>query len=128
LRYRTGDLVRSAKEPCPCGRTWLRLEGGILGRTDDMISIRGNNLYPAVLENILRRFDEVEEYRVEVDSSSGMAELRIEIEPRSAVSAELGKRIEQALRDELLFRADVKIVPPNTLPRFEMKAQRIKKK
>jgi len=127
LRYRTGDLVRLAQVPCPCGSTWLRLEGGILGRTDDMIPIRGNNLYPAALENILRRFEEVEEYRVEVDAASALTQLRIEIEPRPAASADLGKRIEQALRDELLFRADVRLVPPNTLPRFEMKAQRIKR-
>ena len=46
LRYRTGDLVRVDPRPCPCGRSFLRLEGGILGRTDDMIHLRGNNLHP----------------------------------------------------------------------------------
>ena len=80
LRYRTGDLVRVDPRPCPCGRKWLRLDGGILGRTDDMIAIRGNNFYPSALENVLRRFAEVVEFRVTIDRSSPLAEMRIEIE------------------------------------------------
>jgi phenylacetate-CoA ligase len=56
LRYRTGDLVRIDPKPCPCGRTFWRLDGGILGRTDDMVTIRGTNFYPAALEGVLRRF------------------------------------------------------------------------
>src|SRR5262249_51444946 len=67
IRYRTGDLVRVDPKPCPCGRKWMRLAGGILGRTDDMIAIRGNNVYPSALENVLRRFAEISEYRVTID-------------------------------------------------------------
>ena len=77
LRYRTGDLVRADPRPCACGRPYLRLDGGILGRTDDMICIRGNNVYPSALEAILRRFPEVTEYRIEVDASSTLPVLRI---------------------------------------------------
>ena len=70
IRYRTGDLVRVDPNPCPCGSPWMRLAGGILGRTDDMIAIRGNNVYPSALENVLRKFAEVAEYRVTIDRSS----------------------------------------------------------
>jgi phenylacetate-CoA ligase len=123
LRYRTGDLVRVDPRPCPCGRTWLRLDGGILGRTDDMIAIRGNNFYPSALENVLRRFVEIVEYRVTIDRSTPLAEMRIEIEANA--DARLAARVTEAIRDELMFRADVTIVAAGTLPRSEMKAQRI---
>jgi phenylacetate-CoA ligase len=126
LRYRTGDLVRVDPRPCPCGRTWIRLEGGILGRTDDMIYLRGNNLYPSALEAVIRRFPDVAEYRVEVDQSEALPVLRIEIEPLpSAATNGLAERIGRVIRDEMLFRAEVTTVPTGTLPRFEMKARRI---
>jgi phenylacetate-CoA ligase len=112
LRYRTGDF--------------LRLKGGILGRADDMIHLRGNNLHPAALEAVIRRVDEVAEYRVEVDRSGTLAVLRVEVEPvPTAVGAVVAERVEQAIRDELLFRAEVRAVAPGTLPRYEMKARRI---
>jgi phenylacetate-CoA ligase len=126
LRYRTGDLVRVDARPCPCGRAWIRLEGGILGRTDDMIYLRGNNLYPSALEAVIRRFPEVAEYRVHVDQAESLPVLRIEVEPLPATSANgLAERIGRAIRDDLLFRAEVTTVPTGTLPRFEMKARRI---
>ncbi|MBI2807053.1 MAG: phenylacetate--CoA ligase family protein [Planctomycetes bacterium] len=124
IRYRTGDLVRVDPNPCPCGRTWMRLAGGILGRTDDMIAIRGNNFYPGALENVLRRFAEVVEYRASLDRSNALAEMRIEIETDQP-DDRLPARIVEAIRDELMFRAEVVLVAKGTLPRFEMKAQRI---
>jgi phenylacetate-CoA ligase len=125
LRYRTGDLVRVDSNPCPCGRKWMRLAGGILGRTDDMIAIRGNNFYPSALENVIRRFSEVVEYRVEIDRSSALAEMRIEIEAAQNTGMSLASRLADAIRDELMFRAEVALVALGTLPRSEMKAQRI---
>jgi phenylacetate-CoA ligase len=126
IRYRTGDLVRVDMTACPCGRTFVRLAGGILGRLDDMIHVRGNNVYPSALEAIIRRFPEVAEYRLHVDRSSALTDLRLEIEPTPAVNgAELAEQIGRALRDALLFRVEVDIVPPNTLPRYEMKAKRV---
>src|SRR5262249_2688465 len=62
VRYRTGDLVKADPQPCPCGRVLVRVGGGILGRTDEMIHIRGNNFYPAALESLIGRFSEVAEY------------------------------------------------------------------
>ena len=123
LRYRTGDLVRVDPKPCPCGRPWMRLAGGILGRTDDMIAVRGNNFYPSALENVLRRFAEIAEYRVTIDRSSALAAMRIEIE---GAAPGLAERVTDAIRDELMFRAEVALTPPGSLPRFEMKAQRIR--
>jgi phenylacetate-CoA ligase len=125
IRYRTGDLVRVDPKPCPCGLTWPRLDGGILGRSDDMIAVRGNNLYPSALEGVIRRFAEVAEYRVVVDAGAALAELRIEIEPTADAGAGLADKIAAAIRAELLFRAAVTLVPAGTLPRFEMKANRI---
>ncbi len=126
IRYRTGDLVRAATAPCACGRPLLRLEGGILGRVDDMIHLRGNNVYPSAVEAILRRFDGVIEYRITVDESAPLTALRVEVEPAQGVDGNhLAGAIGQALRDELLFRADVTAVPGGSLPRFEMKARRL---
>jgi phenylacetate-CoA ligase len=127
IRYRTGDLVRLDAKPCPCGRSWPRLVGGILGRTDDMIALRGNNVYPSAIEGVIRRFAEVTEYRLVIDETSALKELRVEIEPAPAAASNLAERVAAAIRDELLFRADVVVVPPGSLPRFEMKAKRIQR-
>ena len=128
LRYRTGDVVRADPDPCPCGRSFRRLGGGVLGRSDDMIAVRGNNVYPAAIEGVLRRFAEVAEYRVDVDASATLTELRVEIEPTAASGLDLAQRVTAAIRDELLFRAEVVLVAPGSLPRFEMKADRVRKK
>jgi phenylacetate-CoA ligase len=140
LRYRTGDLVCIDPGPCACGRALVRLDGGICGRVDDMIVLRGNNVHPSALQTILHRFVEVVEYRVEVDRSGPLPELRIEIEPHTPVGdgsagaspsqpgTGLAERVAQAVRDELLFRAEVRAVAPGSLPRFELKAQRVVRK
>ena len=128
IRYRTGDLVRPIRPTVADGFPFVWLEGGILGRVDDMIPIRGNNFYPTSLEAVVRKFPEVVEYRVEVDTSSPLAELRVEIEPTASAEPELTARLTQAIRDELLFRAEVVLVPPGSLPRFEMKANRIRRR
>jgi phenylacetate-CoA ligase len=125
IRYRTGDLVRVATDRDPSGRTWRRLDGGILGRADDMIHVRGNNLYPAAIEAIVRRFPQVAEYRIVVDHSGPLADLRLEVEPAGGDGRELAEHVSRAVRDELLFRVEVSAVACGSLPRFEMKARRI---
>jgi phenylacetate-CoA ligase len=125
IRYRTGDLVRVATGPDPSGRTWRRLDGGVLGRADDMIHVRGNNLYPAAIEAIVRRFGRVTEYRIVVDHTGPLADLRIEVEPDAGDGRDLADAVGRAVRDELLFRVEVSAVPAGTLPRFEMKARRL---
>lgn len=126
LRYRTGDHVRLVTGLCACGSHFARLEGGIIGRTDDMLVIRGNNVYPSAIEAILREFPEIAEYRVIVSGRDTMADLRIEIEPAKGASADdLVDAVTQAFRDRFNFRPHVYPVHPGTLPRFEMKARRI---
>ena len=127
LRYRTGDLVqRAARTPCACGRYDMALEGGILGRTDDMVIVRSVNLYPAAVEEVMRRFDQVAEYRVEVSSERAMTELQIQLEPAPDClnSNGLEQAVAAALRAAFNLRIPVSLVPPGTLPRFELKAQR----
>jgi len=123
IRYRTGDLVRIDPRPCPCGRPDIRLIGGILGRTDDMVYLRGNNLYPAAIEGVIRSFPGVAEFRVTIDRGGPLVALRIEIEDNPTGS--LTDRVARAIRDELMVRPEVTSVPAGTLPRFEMKAKRI---
>lgn len=125
IRYRTGDVVQITDKVDSCGRTWRRIVGGVRGRVDDMIHVRGNNLYPATLEAILRRFPEVAEYRIVVDQRGPLTDLRIEVEPRESAAGDLAAAVARAIRDELLFRVDVVVVPPQSLPRFEMKARRV---
>jgi phenylacetate-CoA ligase len=127
IRYRTGDLVKASTEAAPSGRTWLHLDGGILGRADDMVTIRGNNVFPSSLEAILRQFDEVAEYRIEVRTEREMQHLKLEIEPTADAlhNAEpLMARIRQTIKDRLNFHPDMALVPPGSLPRFELKGQR----
>lgn len=122
VRYRTGDLVKLATP----GPGWRRLAGGVLGRADDMIHVRGNNLYPGAIEAIVRRFPDVAEYRIHVDRSGPLADLRLEVEPRDGCDGPgLAERVSRAVRDELLFRVEVVAAGPGSLPRFELKAARV---
>lgn len=127
IRYRTGDLVQRADEAvCACGRHDLALPGGILGRTDDMVVVRGVNLHPSAVEQVVREFEQIAEFRVEVAMSQTMAEITIQIEPIPlCLEAEgLAQRVESALRAAFNLRVPVTSVPCGTLPRFEAKAKR----
>lgn len=126
VRYRTGDRVRPARGRCACGRTFLRLMGGILGRVDDMITVRGVNVFPSAVESIVRRYPEVDEFRIEVFTERGMEELRVVLETAGATLAEvLCRRIRDDIHAGLSLRCEVTNVPPGTLPRFELKAKRL---
>jgi phenylacetate-CoA ligase len=127
LRYRTGDLVeRAADALCECGSRDLALPGGILARTDDMVVVRGVNIYPGAVEDVLRAAGGVAEYRVEIHTNRSLAELRIQVEPRldCADPAALAVRLQAALHAALGLRIPVSSVPAGDLPRFEMKARR----
>jgi phenylacetate-CoA ligase len=127
LRYRTGDLVKcDAGAKCECGRSTLRLPGGIIGRVDDMVIVRGVNIYPAAVEEILRRFSDVAEYQVHVTKAAALAELRLEVEPRDQCADVRGLMadVRQALETAFHLRIPVEAVAPGALPRFEMKAKR----
>ncbi len=126
IRYRTGDLVRLIRKRCACGRWFARAKHGILGRIDDMLVIRGNNVFPAAIEGIVREFDDVAEFALDVGQPGAMAGLTITIEPRAdAVCGDLAERVTEAFRDRLHFKPRVSLVSPGSLPRFEAKARRL---
>jgi phenylacetate-CoA ligase len=129
LRYRTGDLVQPVVEPHPSGRCLLRLAGGVVGRADDMLIIRGNNVFPASIEQLVRTLPEIEEFRIVVTSHRAMTHVRLEIEPLPDIPAErhlgLAEQLVHLTKDRLNFHPEVRVVAPGTLPRFEMKARRL---
>ncbi|MDB6015862.1 MAG: phenylacetate--CoA ligase family protein [Pedosphaera sp.] len=128
LRYRTGDLVKLERSasPCACGRNDATLPGGILGRTDDMLVVRGVNIYPSAVEEILRAAAGVAEYQVRISEVSALIEMSIQIEPRPecADATALAERLEKDFQASLSLRIPITVVPFGTLPRFEMKAKR----
>jgi phenylacetate-CoA ligase len=126
IRYRTGDIVVRRSEPCRCGRTWARLDGGILSRADDMVNIRGVNVYPVGIESVVRRLNEVVEFRSIVTRQGSMRSLRLEIEvaPEFDDSNAVASRVAYHLREALGLSVNVQVVESGTLPRFEMKANR----
>ena len=127
LRYCSGDIVRQAADGrCECGQFLMSLEGGILGRTDDMVLVRGVNVYPSAVDQIIRANSTVTEYRVEVYSGRGTGELRLQIEPEPTCDdvGALCERIRRDMRHAFQLRVSVQVVSPGQLPRFEMKAKR----
>jgi phenylacetate-CoA ligase len=127
LRYRTGDLVKPRPHSlCACGRHELALEGGILGRADDMVVVRGVNVYPSLVEEIVRSCPEVAEYRVQLDCRRAMTELSLEVEPaeNGGEPAALQNHLEHSFQTALNLRVPIRLLPPGSLPRFEMKARR----
>ncbi|HMP58745.1 MAG TPA: AMP-binding protein [Gemmatales bacterium] len=129
IRYRTGDRVRVDPEPCPCGRPWQRLAGGVLGRTDDLIFIRGNNVYPSMIEAVVRRFPAVREFQIEVDATPGRTELLLHLELAGPVERQgLEEAVAREIQTAFHFRPQVRLVPPGSLPRSEMKSRRLLRK
>jgi len=124
IRYRTGDRVRVAETPCSCGRTFMRLEGGILGRLDDMLIIRGVNVFPSAIEGIVRRFPAVEEFQIEVFRAGELDEARVLVEIDGVDGAAVCTALHEALRGALGIRVPVALAAEK-LPRFELKARRV---
>ena len=116
LRYRTGDLVRRAVDA-----PGFALKGGIIGRADDMVVIRGVNLYPAAFDAAVQLVPEIEEYRVEISRRNALAEVEVQIE---SLDDDAAKKLERALASAFSLRIPVTRVAARTLPRFEMKARR----
>lgn len=131
IRYRTKDVTRLIYEPCKCGRTTVRMEN-LDGRTDDMLKIRGVNVFPSQIEEVLLGIDEIgPHYEIIVTrkNHSDILAIRVElIEPVDAYKKleELEKKIKHKLRVVLGLDAKISLESPNTLQRFEGKAQRVK--
>jgi phenylacetate-CoA ligase len=125
LRYRTGDIVSRSLQPCVCGRTWARLEGGILTRADDMVAVRGVNVYPAAIEAVVRSFPEIVEFRSTIGHAGAMRSLSVEVEvDGSASPPAIAMRVAHELREALGLTVPVRPVDQGSLPRYEMKARR----
>ena len=124
LRYRTRDLVQvDGFDPAP--RPFLRFKGGIRARADQMVVVRGVNIYPAAVDELVRRVGGIAEYRVEVDRRAAMTELRLVAEPDPDQDAEaMCASLERAFRDAWSLRVPVVAVAQGELPRFELKARR----
>jgi phenylacetate-CoA ligase len=131
LRYRTGDITMLLSDECPCGRA--EKIARITGRSDDMLVIRGINVFPSQIEHVLLRIPEVgNQFMVYVDRINHLDEMTIEVETnRAHFSGELSdlsriqKKVVKELRDTLELRTSVKLVEPGSLPRFEGKAKRV---
>ena len=127
IRYRTRDLVRASTVEDPNERSLLWLPGGILGRSDDMVTVRGNNVFPSSIEAVLREIDDVAEFRIDVKTVRAMHELCITVEPTAAAgdhADDVAKAVGDALRKRLGFACEVKMAEPGQLPRFELKGRR----
>ena len=121
LRYRTGDRTRLLPEPCACGRALVRMARP-LGRVDDMVIVRGVNVFPSQIEEVLLSFSEVGGcWRMVLRRDGALDEVTVEVESTEHVS----ERLEEALRDALAVRVRVSVWPPGILPRSEGKAQRV---
>jgi phenylacetate-CoA ligase len=132
LRYRTRDLTRLDREPCPCGRTTARISR-ILGRTDDMLIIRGVNVFPSQIEHALLGVDGLEPHYQLVLSTrpDHQDDLCVRVETVETVTSEpalqtaLQTRVLETLHDALNLSATVELAPPHTIPRSEGKAIRV---
>jgi phenylacetate-CoA ligase len=126
IRYRTGDLVTASTRPCACGRSMMRLTG-LNGRRDDMMVIRGVNVYPSHVEQLMLSVDGVApHYRLVAERDGALDELRLECEPAPGADLDdLGARIGRHLREHMGLRVQVTVLAPGSIPRSEGKAVRV---
>jgi phenylacetate-CoA ligase len=123
VRYRTGDRVVVSRDQCSCGSPYMKLVGGIRGRVDDMFTVRGVNLYPSQVEDIIRRHGQVREFVIERRRVRQMDEVALLLEIEG--SEKSTERLEADLRQALGVRLECRVVPAGTLPRSELKSKRI---
>lgn len=132
IRYRTRDITRLMYEPCPCGRTTARMEN-LSGRTDDMLKIRGVNVFPSQIEEVLINTEGIGpnyEILVEREHHSDILTIRVEVEGESMMDSygaleALEQNLRERLRRMLGLDCKIQLVSPNTLQRFEGKAKRV---
>jgi phenylacetate-CoA ligase len=130
IRYRTRDLVQLADRRCPCGRTLLALEGGVLARLDDMKKVRGIIVYPRRIEELVRPHKGVDEFQIVFRRVEGLDDILVRIDPSPSLAlAEregLRAAVAEDLRMGLGIRATVETTEPGALPRWDHKARRVK--
>jgi phenylacetate-CoA ligase len=132
IRYRTRDLTRLIENPCPCGRT-LRRMARVMGRTDDMLIIRGVNVFPSQIEAVLFEIEGTEpHYQIVIDRKGALDDATVLVEVSEHIffdqmkkQTELKETIKKRIASELGISAEVKLVEKKTLARFEGKAKRV---
>ena len=131
IRYRTKDITRLFYDKCKCGRTFCRMEN-LSGRSDDMLKVRGVNVFPSQIEEVILSFDELgPHYEIVVEREGYTDKLTVKVELNHATDSftvleNLAKRVSGKLKTILGLDAKVKLESPNTLQRFEGKAKRVK--
>jgi len=130
LRYRTRDLVLLADRRCPCGRTLLALEGGVLARLDDMKKVRGIIVYPRRIEELVRPHKGVDEFQIVFRRVEGLDDILVRVDPSPALAAPEREGMRAAVAHDLQLglgiRATVEVTEPGALPRWDHKARRVK--
>jgi len=124
LRYRTGDIVHLNHQKCACGFNGQSLKGGILSRADEMIFLKGNNIYPSALQNMLHSIEGILDFRITFYKTEGNPHLLFEIETLQTDSESIKNMLEKMIQSAFLFKPVIKIVPTGTLPTQEMKSKR----
>jgi phenylacetate-CoA ligase len=125
IRLVSGDQAEWTDAPCPCGRTYPRFPRGIIGRIDDMLVIRGENVYPSAIEDVLRAFAEIGEFEIVVTRPGTMDEIEIVAEC-DATSDDLTERIAAQLRRTIGLRPQVRFLAPASLARTDLKSRRVR--
>lgn len=128
FHYRTGDVVRYTDEPCNCGRMFRRIQG-IEGRVDDMVKVRGINIFASAVEELIRKVPELsDDFMLILERRNETDEITVEVEPAPGLAAsrneEVRLQLEETLRRALTIRIPVRLATPGSLPRFELKAKR----
>ncbi|MHB8148077.1 MAG: phenylacetate--CoA ligase family protein, partial [Vulcanimicrobiaceae bacterium] len=131
IRLVSGDFAEWTDAACPCGRTYPRFPRGIAGRIDDMITVRGENVYPSAIEEVLRGFSEFDgEFEIVVTRERQMEELRVRVEsqlaPGAGEAAELIARAGAGLKRKLGVRARIEICAMGSLARTDLKSRRVR--
>jgi phenylacetate-CoA ligase len=131
IRYRTKDITRLIYEPCKCGRTFVRMEN-LSGRSDDMLKIRGVNVFPSQIEEVILSFTELgPHYEIVVERDGYLDKLTVKVELNVETDSfkeleRIANAVKSKIRVVLGLDAKVTLVSPNTLQRFEGKAKRVK--
>jgi len=130
IKYRTHDVVEWHKEACDCGRTWLWLRNGVLGRTDQMVTIKGTNVYPTAIQSIIGNIEGFSEHlEIHFGSGAGGDTVNVKVEAEIGIEADKYDALKEKLLEDLRYGIGVgmkiEILPPKSLPRYELKAKRV---
>jgi phenylacetate-CoA ligase len=130
IRFDSQDLISWHPEPCPCGRTYALITGGVQGRADDITKVKGVLLSPTAIEEVVRGFEELgDEYEVVVDREGDRDAITLKVEPAPGAGQpgeELLGRLQDALRLNTNLGYRIEVHPPGSLSRYEVKARRFK--